>query len=335
MFLSINRNIPSFMVYCSHVVLNFIMSIFSIVNMKRDWQKAGFSPEHDVENQSILNENYVKHGAILIPGMELLYHIQPQSYLETDKVSFAVDIDPKFGISHYAGKVFHKGDIYGCALMPKSDNEYLMATFGYVVEDNVFDMMQYSMKNSLKSLSPKLQSIAKVVLSWEEGLSFEEAISRPELYFNIRRDSYPNNRLMNYIRLMQLQQINTTRTADDLLSMYRNATFFSPENEKRALSSYYIFLNYNMGKYPMKMAELRKMLDDLTKEKEETLESLKDKEKESSKSVESLNRRIAVVQYSIGMVELHYLHMRQALLKLGAIEYVKLENAIEFVAKKA
>ena len=240
---------------------------------------------------------------------------------------FAVDITPKSGLTHFAGANFTKGSVYGSTVSTMPDNEYLLAMFGYINENNPYDMMQFTMKNSMKLLNSKLKAISKVVRYWDDSLNFEDAAKRDELYFTIRRDVIPNNKLMNYLRILQLMQYNTSKTEDDLLSMYRNSSMFSPENEKRALASYYNFFRIQLEKYPHTMSGLQKMQVNLVEDRDLTLSQAKDKE--NSKAVESLQHRINSVQSSIELLDMHYDHMKNSLLKLGAISYIKLEHTLQ------
>ena len=97
---------------------------------------------------------------------------------------------------------------------------------------------------------------------------------------------------------------------------------FSIDNEQRALSTYYSFFKVQTEKFPHTLPSLRSMMGQLVEE-QKNQQSLS---KPNEKSLESLGRRINVLKATIGLMELQRKHMKTALLKLGAIMYVRLES---------
>ena len=139
-------------------------------------------------------------ATILIPGLDLLQHIQPVNTAQDSRIPLVIDFEGRDKLLHAAGKNFTKGEVYGCTLMPYPDNEHLLSTFGYTIQDNPFDYVQYKIKNILGNVNRKVKAVSRVVKCWEETLDYDDIVKQENLFFNIKRDNCPNNRLLNYVR---------------------------------------------------------------------------------------------------------------------------------------
>ncbi len=168
----------------------------------RDWLKAGVynaSLPGNADNDK-LNANYLAKGATLVPGMELLAHVQPKTVGSEAQTEFVIDFNGKGDFYHYAGKNFTKGEVYGYTIRSYPDNEYLLASFGYTVQNNPFDYVQFSIRNALRILGPKLQAMYREVKCIESEAPYEDAVKQKYLYYNLRHVPQMNNRLLNYAR---------------------------------------------------------------------------------------------------------------------------------------
>jgi len=164
--------------------------------------KAGTYNESKKENEhnNKVNEKYLTKGggAALIPGLDLLAHIQPQ---ETNSGRHRLVIDAKNAtITQYASKNFSANEAFGYTMLPFPDNEYLLTSYGYAISANVYDYIQFTMKNMFPILSGQLAKVSKIVKCWESSVDFTELLKQKYVNFDIRLDVYPNERLMNFIR---------------------------------------------------------------------------------------------------------------------------------------
>lgn len=135
-----------------------------------------------------------------MPGLELLGHIQPPKAGPAGRVELIIDVNEKGEFTHYSGRNFTAGQVYGYTIRTYPDNEYLLASFGYTLENNTFDYLQLGLKNALPVFGPTIREVAKYVKCFEGEATMEQAEKGEHLFYDIGRSTHPNSRLLNYAR---------------------------------------------------------------------------------------------------------------------------------------
>ncbi len=102
------------------------------------------------------------------------------------------------------------------------------------------------------------------------------------------------------------------------MAVYRKAGMFSFENEKRALATYYAFFRVQLENQGHSLSDLRKLHDALLAETKEPART-------AEKATESKSRRIHILRATMSMLEMEYVHMRDALLRLGVMMSMRME----------
>ncbi len=97
---------------------------------------------------------------------------------------------------------------------------------------------------------------------------------------------------------------------------------FSFENEKRALSTYYVLFRSQLSNFHHSLPDLRTMQGTLESE----LKDLLAQPKSSPRMIETTVRKLHIVKSVIGTLELMHVHMKAAMLKLGVLMYTRMED---------
>eukprot|EP00826_Nyctotherus_ovalis_P001988 TRINITY_DN10377_c0_g1_i7.p1 TRINITY_DN10377_c0_g1~~TRINITY_DN10377_c0_g1_i7.p1 ORF type:complete len:219 (-),score=40.21 TRINITY_DN10377_c0_g1_i7:374-1030(-) len=181
--------------------------ISRLENKCRDWIKLSIADPEDE-----FNKNYLANSILLVPGIELLIHIQPKDQAEATKIAFTSDTDNE-NFTHYSSKKFSKGEIYGSSLFIKPSNLNLLLGHNTIMEGNVFETVLISIRNSIGKLSKDIKEVAKVIRFWEEGAGGENPAEEKALRYQLTRDAL-NFRMLNYFRYWLLARVDCCSCMD-------------------------------------------------------------------------------------------------------------------------
>eukprot|EP00831_Metopus_contortus_P058372 TRINITY_DN5052_c0_g1_i1.p1 TRINITY_DN5052_c0_g1~~TRINITY_DN5052_c0_g1_i1.p1 ORF type:complete len:561 (+),score=64.62 TRINITY_DN5052_c0_g1_i1:118-1800(+) len=282
-----------------------------------DWVSASDIKDSD-------NDKYLFQGRCILPGLDLITHVP-----SIESVGLKVEVGKNKMLLQKAGRRFEANESYGFTASTSDQNEQLLAIFGYTLENNERNVYPLAIPNKLPILPSNIQDICKTLTCWDQG-SFEQNMKSSGSQYFLTSNFAPNNRLMNYMRILHLNKAMHNKTTSDLVKIYRQSNMFSGDNEIRSLSSYYTFINKHLGIRKFNIRELRETYLQAISELE--LETIEEKEKQNLEKVERLINQVHILKVAIESQEIAHKHRKVSLLKLGLLNHLKLEHTIETVS---